>query len=180
MDRVAVSKYLSYLLRHHPEGLDIDHRGYVPVEQILARLRPRFPTIDRNRFQQVVDSNGKQRFELQENKIRARYGHSIPVDLQLPTAENIETLYHGTTQEAAHIILEQGLQPRGRQMVHLSATRKEARRVGRRYGRPVVLHIDATAARSQDITFYRATDEVYLAAFVPASVISRADCSKRL
>ncbi len=173
MDRVAVSKYMSYILRHEPGELDMDRHGFVPVRQLLARLRERFPGIDRARLRQLVDGGDKQRFELHGDVIRARYGHSIPVEPELPVAEDIAVLYHGTSHKAARSILEEGLQPRGRQMVHLSTTREEARRVGRRHGPPVVLRVDVAAARRQGITFYRATEKVYLAAWVPASCISR-------
>ncbi|MFO8133435.1 MAG: RNA 2'-phosphotransferase [Thermoplasmatota archaeon] len=175
MDPVAVSKHLSYLLRHHPDGLDMDPRGYVPVGQIIERLRRRFPGMDRKQLQRVMESSGRQRFEILGNHVRARYGHSIPVDIDWPTADDVAVLYHGTTEQAAEQIIREGLRPRGRQMVHLSATPREARRVGRRHGPPVVLYVDAAAARRRDVTFYRATELVYLAIRVPASCISRMD-----
>jgi putative RNA 2'-phosphotransferase len=173
MDHVAVSKHLSYLLRHHPGGLDMDRHGYVPVEQVLQKLHQRFPGLTRRRLQQLVDDSDRQRFEIRDGNIRARYGHSIAVDIVWPVADDIAVLFHGTTEQAAAAILERGLQSRSRQMVHLSATKEEARRVGRRHGQPVVLHIDAEAARRRDVTFYRATDTVILASYVPAAVISR-------
>lgn len=175
MDRVAVSKYLSYFLRHEPGELDMNRHGYVPVRQLLARLRERFPDMRRQRLRQVVESGDKQRFELHGDVIRARYGHSIPVELELPVADDVEVLYHGTSHKAARSILQEGLRPRGRQMVHLSATKGEARRVGRRHGPPVVLRVDADAARRHGVTFYRATEKVYLATSVPASCIPRTD-----
>lgn len=175
MDRVAVSKYLSYLLRHDPGGLDMDRWGFVPVEQLLAKLRERFPGMDRRCLKQVVESSDKQRFEFRGTDIRARYGHSVSVELELPVADDVEVLYHGTNQKAAWSILRQGLQPHGRQMVHLSATKEEARQVGRRHGPPVVLRIDAAAARRQGITIYQATEKVYLAEYVPAWCISRVE-----
>ncbi len=173
MNPVAASKYLSYLLRHHPGGLDMDRHGYASVERVLRKLRQRFPDLTPWRLQQLVDDSDRQRFEIRDDNIRARYGHSVPVDIQWPSADDLETLYHGTTEEAAASILRQGLQSRGRQMVHLSATREDARRAGRRHGQPVVLHIDAEAARRRDVTFYQATDSVILAAYVPPAVISR-------
>ncbi len=175
MDHVAVSKYLSYRLRHHPEGLDMDSRGYAPVGQVIERLRERFPGIDRQRLRQLVDDSDRQRFDIKDDKIRAHYGHSIPVSIDWPTADEVAVLYHGTTRQAAQPILGEGLQPRGRQMVHLSATKEEARRVGERHSTPVVLCIDAAAARRRGVTFYRATELVYLADEVPASCISRMD-----
>jgi len=174
-DPVAVSKYLSYLLRHHPEGLDMDRHGYAPVGQVIERLRERFPTIDRQRLRQLVDDSDRQRFDIKDDKIRARYGHSISVSIDWPIADDVAVLYHGTTRQAAQPILREGLQPRGRQMVHLSATPGEARRVGERHGTPVVLCIDVPAARRQNVTFYQATEKVYLAAYVPASCVSRMD-----
>lgn len=175
MDRVAVSKALSYLLRHNPDGLDMDQRGFAPVEQVIEHLRKQFPAIDQHKLRQLVDDSNKQRFEFHGNRIRARYGHSIAVELDWPTADDLDVLYHGTTEGAAASILEHGLEPRGRQMVHLSATPEQARHVGQRHGSPVVLCIDAAAARRQGVTFYRATGQVYLAKHVPAPCMSRRD-----
>ena len=175
MDRVAVSKYLSYLLRHAPGGLDMDRHGFAPVEQVIERLRKRFPAIDQHKLRQVVDESNKQRFEFSGDTIRARYGHSIPVGIAWPVADDVAVLYHGTTEKAARSILRQGLQPRSRQIVHLSATPEQARQVGQRHGSPVVLRIDAAAVHRQGVTFYQATGQVYLAEHVPAPCISRRD-----
>jgi len=59
-----------------------------------------------------------------------------------------------------------------RRWVHLSPTEEIAREIGkRRTNNPVILMIDASGARSQDIKFYRATDKVYVCKYVPAKYI---------
>jgi putative RNA 2'-phosphotransferase len=83
-----------------------------------------------------------------------------------------EILYHGTPRRAVPSILAQGLQPRGRQFVHLSATPGTARRVGRRRDeRPALLMIRARAAHADGLTFYAPTPDTYLVRGVPSSYI---------
>ena len=40
--RVKVSKYMSYLLRHNPDGLIMDEYGYVDLESLVKKVRERF------------------------------------------------------------------------------------------------------------------------------------------
>lgn len=174
MDKVKVSKQVSYLLRHDPEDLEMDENGYVKIEDLLGKLEERFPDVDRG-YLEKINSEGKRRYEIKDDKIRAVYGHTIDVDLDLPEDEEVKKLYHGTTEWSARSILEEGLQSKDRQKTHLSADRKTAEEVGRRRTEdPVILKIDVESARKDGIKFYRATDQVYLCEGVPPQYISRA------
>ncbi|NIR87529.1 RNA 2'-phosphotransferase [Candidatus Bathyarchaeota archaeon] len=160
--KVRVSRYMSYLLRHNPEGLKMDRRGFVGLDRLLEKLDDRFQ-IDESFVLEIVEKSDRRRFEVVGGRIRALYGHTIPVRLELEEDELAKVFYHGTTTEAASEILRVGLRPMKRRWVHLSPTMEIAREVGyRRTESPVVLEVDAEAARGDGLKFYRATEKVYV------------------
>jgi len=172
--RIKVSKYVSYLLRHNPEDLEMDDKGFVELDQLLSKLRRRFPTVNKKLLVEMVGQSERRRFEIVDDRIRALYGHTIDVHVHLKEDTQVERLYHGTTPEAAEQILEKGLQPMKRRWVHLSPTKEIACEVGkRRTNSPVVLMIDVTEARSHGLRFFKATDKVYVCKHVPAKYIKR-------
>jgi len=172
--RTRVSKYASYLLRHNPRDLGMDSEGFVQLRNLLSAIRARYPTVDAELLTGIVKSGNKMRFEMVGDNVRALYGHTIDVKLNLKEAEEITILYHGTTPEAARHILKSGLGPMRRRRVHLSPTVDVALEVGRRRtNAPVILSIDACGAGKDGIRFYRSTDIVYLCRHVPAKYIRR-------
>jgi len=62
---------------------------------------------------QVVEQDGKQRYSLSEDgrRIRANYGHSIPVDLGLEPLAPPEFLFHGAVTRFLEAIKAEGLVP---------------------------------------------------------------------
>jgi len=170
--KIRVSKYVSFLLRHNPEDLEMDEKGFVDLDELVCKVKRRFPVVDKNFLIKLVDESERKRFEMVENKIRALYGHTLPVHVHLKEDKHVARLYHGTTPQAAKEILEKGLQPMRRRWVHLSPTEEIAIEVGkRRTSSPLVLVIDASEARSHGVRFYRATDKVYVCKYVPAKYI---------
>lgn len=160
--RLKVSRYMSYLLRHNPENLKMDRHGFVDIGELLQELRERF-RIDEKFIVEIVENSERRRFEIVGNMIRALYGHTIPVELEFEEDKTVKVLYHGTTPEAASRILREGLKPMRRSWVHLSPTIEMATEVGlRRTMNPVILEINAEAARKNGLRFYRATDKVYV------------------
>lgn len=174
MKKRALSKYLSYLLRHHPQGLTLSKEGFVEISEVLTKLQKKFPEVTKADLEKLTQQENK-RFEIKDNNIRALYGHSIPIEINLkPVHNSIKKLYHGTTKDAALTILQQGLKPKGRQKVHLSATKEEAARVGkRRTKNPVILEVNVEKAKEKGVTINRATKKVYVADFVPPSCIRK-------
>lgn len=169
--KTRVSKYMSYLLRHSPEDLKMDRHGFVNLDELLKKLNERFQ-VDRKLIIQIVERSNRRRFEIMDNKIRALYGHTITVTLELEEDKVTKVFYHGTTPDAASRILKVGLKPMKRKWVHLSPTREIATEVGsRRTKSPVVLEINAEAARKDGSKFYRATDKVYVCDVIPSRYI---------
>ncbi|MGQ9641920.1 MAG: RNA 2'-phosphotransferase [Candidatus Bathycorpusculaceae bacterium] len=170
--KTKISKYMSYLLRHNPENLKIDEDGFVNLKELLERINKRFQ-VDENLIREIVGKSDKKRFEIVGDKIRALYGHTIPVEIKFDEDKTVKRLFHGTTVEAAFEILRTGLKPMKRRWVHLSPTIKIATEAGlRRTRKPVILKVDAESARSDGkIKFYKATDKVYLCSYVPPKYI---------
>ncbi len=172
---VAVSKRISYLLRHGAvrERVPIDEHGWVLVADLLAWLnRGGIPRVAEADIARVVAGNDKQRFELAGCKIRAVQGHSIAVDPGLQLAAPPPVLYHGTATRFVQSILADGLLKMGRQHVHLSSTADQALTVGNRHGRPAVFRVDAAAMAHDGFTFYLSKNDVWLVDGVPTAYLS--------
>ncbi|MBW8483559.1 RNA 2'-phosphotransferase [Actinomadura parmotrematis] len=172
---VKVSKYLAKHLRHRPEriGLTLSPDGWADVDELLAAAaRHHFP-ITPAELREVVAANDKRRFTLEGGRIRANQGHSVPVDLALPSVPPPELLYHGTPEGSVEAILRAGLLPMGRHAVHLSPDTETARRVGARRGRPVVLTVEAGRMAADGRTFQVSANGVWLTAAVPPDYLRR-------
>jgi len=130
-----VSKWLSRHLRHPSDLIHPDAGGWVAVKQLLE-VAPVW--ITRGDLLLAVENNDKQRFTIQDDRIRANQGHSIPVALGLLAVVPPEFLYHGTYHEAVASIEREGLLKMNRPHVHLAAETGTATIVGRRSGTPVV------------------------------------------
>jgi len=176
-----LSRFLAYVLRHHPEeaGIDLDEHGATDLDALVETLRgqPGFADITREQIEALVASeSASQRFEIRENRIRARYGHSLAQPIQYEPAEPPEFLFHGTTPQDAETILVEGLNPGERQRVHLSIDMPASREVGRRRSRePVILQIDTASARKGGVQFYRGGPTVWLSDTIPPECITRAE-----
>lgn len=125
----------------------------------------------------MVARNDKQRFALSPDgqRIRARQGHSLPVDLGLEPVAPPELLYHGTAATFLPAIRRDGLLPGSRQHVHLSADAPTASEVGQRRGKPVVLAVEAGRMHRDGLRFHRADNGVWLTARVPDTYIAFPD-----
>ena len=170
--KTGVSKYMSYLLRHNPEDLKMDNEGFIQLDELLSKVKTRYPVADRKLLMSIVQESDKKRFEIMDGKMRALYGHTIDVNVNLREDKNVMVLYHGTTLQAACGIMKTGLKPMKRKWVHLSPTKDSAFEVGkRRTETPVILAIDVLKARINGMKFYKVTDKVYLCQCVPAKYI---------
>lgn len=171
---VRMSKLLSKVLRHDPSiaGLEPDPAGWVPVDDLLDGLG-----WDRELLEAVTRPRAgrKDRFELSADgeRIRARYGHSIPVQLGYEDTRPPDVLYHGTSDRNLDAILSQGVSSMRRQLVHLSEDVASARQVGGRHGRPVILEIDAASMAHEGIAFHRLPGGIWLTPEVPPQHIRR-------
>lgn len=176
-DLKSVSKFLSYVLRHHPEsiGLDLDRHGWAHLPDLIEKAKRNGKNISTKRIRKVMEHGEKQRFRISDDGqyIRAGYGHSIDVDLGLEPRQPPEKLYHGTARRNLDSIGRHGLHSGSRKMVHLSANREDATAVGSRHGKPHVLHIRAKQMYEAGHPFYQSDSEpaIWLTEEVPVKYI---------
>lgn len=179
MDLKSLSKFLSYLLRHRPEAIDLklDSNGWAKVSELIVKAHQNGKTINRDLLQKIIKDGAKQRFIFSEDGeyIRAGYGHSIDIDLQLHPKSPPPQLYHGTTEGSISSILEEGIKPGNRQFVHLSVEKADAQQVGSRHGSPVILTVQANALNDQGYSFYQSESEstIWLTKSVPPEFVNR-------
>lgn len=166
---VKISKYLSRHLRHQPEriGIALDPHGWVEIDELITAAAAHGFRFTRAELDEVVRCNDKQRFAVEDDRIRANQGHTVDVDLCLPTAEPPPYLYHGTIARVLPMIRAEGLRPMNRHAVHLSPDRRTATRVGARRGVPVVISVDAGAMHRAGHVFTVSANGVWLVDAVP-------------
>lgn len=166
------SKFLSFVLRHEPQaiGLVLDSEGWADVDALIGAAARHGRTLDWALIEQVVATSEKKRFALSADGacIRAVQGHSTS-SVTISFVEKVPpaVLYHGTAQRFLDSIREEGLKPGARQYVHLSEDVNTATAVGQRYGKPVVLTVDARAMHAQGFKFFQAENGVWLTGLVP-------------
>lgn len=171
-----LSKEISYALRHAPweYELEMDEEGWVPIEQLLDALHRKndWKNVTQEDIQQMINVSDKKRHEIIESRIRAFYGHSIPMKISKTQSRPQEILYHGTARRFMKSIMDNGLSPQSRQYVHLSRDIETAQSVGKRHDdKPCILIVDSLRAWNDGIAFYCGNEKVWLADTVPSSYI---------
>lgn len=156
-DAEHLSKMLSLMLRHRPEefGVEVDRFGFADLEAVLAALQDRSPAITMADVEHLVYDAEKQRFEIVEGRIRARYGHSIPFEMDRPPVVPPEFLYQEVSAGELQRARREGLVPQDRQYVHLSYdAQRERDRGSRRRGPQAVVRVRALEAHAGGVAFY--------------------------
>jgi putative RNA 2'-phosphotransferase len=170
--KAEISKFLSYVLRHQPEaiGLALNAEGWADIDVLITYANQSGQALTRNLLQEIVETSDKKRFTISEDglRIRAAQGHSTQsVAITHVEKQPPEFLFHGTATRFLDSIRGQGLLPGFRQYVHLSEAEQTATAVGRRYGKPVVLKIEALRMQQQGFKFFQAENGVWLTSNVP-------------
>ena len=174
MDDKRLSRFLSLILRHHPEyiGVTLDKDGWTDTENLIIQANKHGKHFNKKQLMQMVAENDKQRFELSDTQIRAVQGHShASVQRDYLPVTPPQMLYHGTAERFLSSIKEQGLTAQSRHHVHLSADYETAVKVGKRHGKPVVLTIDSQAMHQAGIPFFQAENGVWLVECVDVGFI---------
>lgn len=163
-----ISRFLSHLLRHSPSsyGVELDSGGWAPIGDVI-RNAPFHVT--REKIIATVVSSSKSRFAVSEDGrlIRANYGHSVNIDLDLKPQAPPNILYHGTASKSVDSILKHGINNQKRIFVHLSAAESTALTVGKRHGSPVILLVQAGKMYEDGYLFYERQHGVWLTKHVP-------------
>ena len=165
-----LSRYISYLLRHHPEDLELtmDNNGWVNCNELVNKIHKTGKyIINIDILKQIVKEDDKQRYSFSSDGkcIRANQGHSIKdVDLQLNPVKPPDILLHGTNETNVKLIFGSGcISSMSRQYVHLSEDVITAFTVGSRHGgAPVALFIDCKKMYKDGYLFYKSENNVWL------------------
>ncbi len=175
-DKKRISKFLSLVLRHKPEYIQIslDKNGWVNITELLEKSKIKNIYFSKEELIEIVKTNDKQRFALNENNtmIRANQGHSVKnVDLELLKIKPPTFLYHGTVESFIDSINAEGLLKKTRQHVHLSNDISTAKIVASRRGKPIVLTIKSEEMYMEGYTFFKSENNVWLTESVPPKFI---------
>ena len=174
-EEAKISKFLSLVLRHKPEtiGVTLDSAGWISVEELLAAAASHGTKISIAELRSVVENNDKKRFAFSDDgkMIRASQGHSLDVELGYEAAVPPALLYHGTADRFLPSIMKEGLDKRARTHVHLTESIDTAITVGSRYGKVILLHIDAARMHIDGHEFFLSANKVWLTDHVPVSYI---------
>lgn len=171
-----LGRFLALVLRHNPAsvGVTLDPSGFVDVDALARAIatQPGWSSVTADTIRATAQKDAK-RYELSGDRVRARYGHSVPIAAPGQAVVPPEWLYHGTAPQALEGIRQQGLQPQGRQFVHLSLTRQDALTIGRRHSSDaVVVTVQARGAHDSGMLFYQASPTVFLVREVPLEFLS--------
>lgn len=164
-----MGRFISGALRHFPDdlGLAMDQHGWVDLGVLLDVMTTRYPWASAQRLKALVESDEKGRYQINGNKIRARYGHSVDIDLDFPE-NDLETLYYGCSQEEADIIMETGIRSVRQRYVHLSTSYEKAvEAAGVHTENPVIFMIHAFDAMDHGVNMMIVNEFIVLSEEIP-------------
>jgi putative RNA 2'-phosphotransferase len=174
-----MARILAGILRHFPDryGITVDPQGWVPLPRLVQAIRAQhrqYGWLKPHHLIALAETDPKGRYEVREDRIRATYGHTVDLQLDLPTDGIPPVLFYPVTPEEAELVLEVGLRPTDRKRVHLSRTALDAFNAGRvRTPRPVILSIDALRAQADGLVIQRAGKTVFLVDQMPPGYLAR-------
>lgn len=176
---VKISKFLSLVLRHQPDkiGITLEDNGWVCVGDLLKASEDNGFSISKEELERVVLTSDKKRFSFSESgeKIRANQGHSVDVKIEFSETVPPHILFHGTVPKALDGIRSKGILQMGRQYVHLSDSIDNAKVVGSRRGKPIVLAVNAEKMVCNGHKFYLSNNGVWLTKIVPYKYLDECD-----
>lgn len=171
MERITRS--LAFMLRHQPEKFDIevDAYGFADTGEVVRALNERLgEPVDMDDLLEAVESGDRRRYEVQGDRIRALYGHSIPVEPGEPSKPP-EVLYLGIDARDAERARKYGLRGGRRRFLHLALTEEDAIEVGRRIAEEyTIVEVSAIEAWEDGVDFYD-RGSLFLAEEVPTQLI---------
>ena len=164
-----LGRFISGALRHFPDdiGLEMDMQGWVDLDLLCNIMESRYRWATEERLIALIESDIKRRYEAEGSRIRARYGHSVNVDLDYPGNE-FAYLYYGVSLEEVDMLLENGITPLRQRYVHLSTSYRKAYEAASVHTEnPIVIEVDAESAQQDGLFFMNVNDDIVLTDEVP-------------
>tara|TARA_B100000900_G_scaffold66190_1_gene51372 strand:+ start:23864 stop:24508 length:645 start_codon:yes stop_codon:yes gene_type:complete len=177
----SLGRILALVLRHAPEkfNVEMDINGWVNTRELsdsISNQRKRYHWLRGWHFSAIANADEKGRYQVEGEMIRATYGHSIELELDLPTDDIPEGLFWPCEEEQVATIMELGITAGDRKHVHLSKTIINAMEAGRvRIHRPAIIEVDTTRAIADGHIVYRAGKTVFLVDEVPGEYLYRVE-----
>lgn len=175
-----LGKYLSYILRHEPERIDmkLDENGWINFQDMISGInRVEKFKIKKEDVEREVVEDEKGRFEISKDRkyIRCVQGHKAGLtNLKFKTVNGKEEvpdfLFHGTKESVLNSIMEQGINKGTRDYVHLTENKKIATENGERWKEKKVLliKIDTKKMIEDGFVFLKSNNDVWLVESVPS------------
>ncbi|HIC75848.1 MAG: RNA 2'-phosphotransferase [Methanobacteriota archaeon] len=181
-ERNSIARRLALVLRHAPEKFDLemDINGWVDVKDIVRQFKKqggkRNHWLRPHHLSAIVETDPKGRYDIRGNTIRATYGHTVEIEIDLPTENIPDALYYPCDPVETENLLEVGISPSGRSHVHLSASIKTAAEAGHvHFALPTILEVDTAQMIAAGETIWHAGITVYLTDNTPAKYLSVID-----
>jgi putative RNA 2'-phosphotransferase len=152
-----ITRSLAFMLRHQPEKFDLvlDKEGFGELDDVVRALGERLgEQVESADVVAAIEGGDRPRYELRGTKIRALYGHSIPVEPGEPS-QPPEFLYVGIDARDLQRAQQFGLRGGRRRFLHLALSAEDAREAGRRAAREyAILQVFAMDAWEEGVNFY--------------------------
>lgn len=169
-----IGKFLSLVLRHHPEmiGITLDRYGWADVDELVKGVQKK-TSFSRQQLEELVRNDAKQRysFNADHTKIRANQGHSISVDLEVEPLVPPDILWHGSARRFHSSIKKNGLLSGSRLYIHLSLDPETSQKVGARHGKPIIYQAMSGKMHQDGYIFYRSLNGVWPTKYVPVKYL---------
>ncbi|MFE2772826.1 RNA 2'-phosphotransferase [Microbacterium resistens] len=168
-DRRRISRAMSYHLRHDVDA-PATKTGWMHVDDLVEVMRASGHKVSSAQLLLIAGALGEPRFELDEEEIRAAYGHSVMAQVEYEARRAPRVLFHATPTRNLASVFEAraGLTPGDRNWVHLTESCEVAVNAARRQQAPVcVLEVDAPAVAG----LVHASGATWLAPVVPIDTL---------
>jgi len=100
----TLGRVMAGVLRHFPErySLTMDKNGWVDLRDFLDAVQSRnrrLRFLKPHHVVGLIETDPKGRYQFRDGRMRATYGHTFDVELDLPTENIPDTLYYPTSEE---------------------------------------------------------------------------------
>ncbi len=168
-----LGRILALVLRHAPEkfSVEMDINGWVGINPLCDGIKSQrrdFHWLKPWHFEAVAVTEEKGRYEVEGERIRATYGHSIEIEIDLPTDDIPEVLFYPVSPDEVDDVIKLGIKGGDRRHVHLSKSISKAYEAGSvRITSPSIVEVDSIRAIADGVDIYRAGKLVFLTEEIP-------------
>jgi RNA:NAD 2'-phosphotransferase (TPT1/KptA family) len=113
-----ICRFLTFVLRHKPQvaHLKLDKSGFADMAKVLIAIEKRFKMkLSDKELSDVIKNNASKFFVIEEGKIKAKFGHTIILSMDVPETYEVVTnvprmLYGCINKNEMWTISQKGLQ----------------------------------------------------------------------